>query len=157
VKARAAMAVGAVAALIVTLFVMSRGRPGAALTPAVSRAPVSSSDPAATEPQAVPVATRNVFEYATEEPPPDAPSVDVPTADLEPPMATEPSPSPVRLVGLVRRQGRLKAALSIEGDVAVLGPGESARGYTVVGVDEESGARLRAPDGSELVLPAPIS
>ena len=65
-----------------------------------------------------------------------------------------PSPDPVRLVGLVRRQGRLLAAFAVDGDVVLAGPGESAGGVTVLEVGED-GVRVRRRDGTEerLVLP----
>jgi hypothetical protein len=67
--------------------------------------------------------------------------------------APSPSPSPaVRLVGLLRRKGELKAALAILGETVVLAPGESAAGYTVVSIDEEEGVRVQGPDGGTLQL-----
>ena len=66
-----------------------------------------------------------------------------------------PSAPAVRLVGFVRADGRLRAALAIGGEVVVAGPGESAEGYTVVGVDEESGVTLRGPGGAESTLAPP--
>jgi hypothetical protein len=61
----------------------------------------------------------------------------------------------VRVAGLVRRSGQLKAALVIRGEMTLAGKGEQAGGYTVLEVDEESGVRLRGPDGAEMVLPPP--
>jgi hypothetical protein len=43
------------------------------------------------------------------------------------------------------------AALSIAGEVLVLAPGETAEGYTLLAIDEETGVRLGSPDG-ELAL-----
>ena len=65
-----------------------------------------------------------------------------------------PLPDTVRLVGLVRRQGRLLAAFAVDGDVLLAGPGETAGGLTVLEVGED-GVRIRRRDGSEerLVLP----
>jgi hypothetical protein len=65
-----------------------------------------------------------------------------------------PSPEPVRLVGLVRRQGRLLAAFAVDGDVVLAGPGETAGGLTVLGVGED-GVRIRRRDGSEQRLALP--
>jgi hypothetical protein len=59
------------------------------------------------------------------------------------------------VAGLIRRGGELKAALVVEGEVIVAGKGERAGGYTVVDVDDETGVRLRGPDGEEIVLPPP--
>jgi hypothetical protein len=58
----------------------------------------------------------------------------------------------MRLVGLVRKGGALKAAVSMWGETVVLGVGDEARGYQVLSIDEEGGVRLRGPDGSELTL-----
>ena len=73
--------------------------------------------------------------------------------DAAPPVPAPPAPGP-RLVGLVRRSGRLVAALALDGEVVLAGPGESAAGVTVVSVGDES-VRIRRGDGSEstLVLP----
>jgi hypothetical protein len=58
----------------------------------------------------------------------------------------------VRLVGLLRRGGRLRAALAIVGETVVLAPGESSGGYSVVSIDEDEGVTLRGPDGSTVTL-----
>jgi hypothetical protein len=69
---------------------------------------------------------------------------------------SSPKPEPVRLVGLIRRDGALRAALSIEGQVEVLGVGDEAEGYRVISIDEDVGVRLRGPDGLErAIAPAP--
>jgi hypothetical protein len=60
----------------------------------------------------------------------------------------------VRLVGLVRRPGGLRAAVAIAGEVVILRPGESSGGWTLVALDED-GARLRGPDGHEEALTFP--
>jgi ethanolamine utilization protein EutA (predicted chaperonin) len=64
-------------------------------------------------------------------------AVSAPTANAEP-----------RLVGLVRRAGALVAALAIDGEVVLAGPGETAGGITVLSVDED-GVLFRRADGSE--------
>jgi hypothetical protein len=61
--------------------------------------------------------------------------------------------APVRLVGVVLRGGKRKAALAIRGELAVIGPGESADGYTVVAIDEEEGVRLVGPEGEITLAP----
>ena len=94
---------------------------------------------------------RNIFEYSDQGPVAAA----APRVTSAAPRAATPSPSPapaVRLVGLVRRHGQLKAALAIAGDTVVLAAGESAAGYTVVSIDEDEGVRVRAPDGSVVQL-----
>ena len=94
---------------------------------------------------------RNVFEYA------GAPRADAAAPAAAPTTAPvvvpSPSPSPaVRLVGLVRRKGQVKAALAILGETVVLARGEAAAGYTVLSIDEDDGVRVQAPDGSVLQL-----
>ena len=66
-----------------------------------------------------------------------------------------PAPA-VRLVGLLRRGRQVKAALAITGETYVLAAGESVAGYTVMGIDEDEGVRVKMPDGSTIVL-APTS
>ena len=112
------------------------------------------------EPVAVPSASlRNVFEYADAPvraagPPVSvAPAAPAAVASAE---ALPPPPPAVRLVGLLRRGAQVKAALAITGETYVLGSGESAAGYTVLGIDEDEGVRVKMPDGSTIVL-APTS
>ena len=57
-------------------------------------------------------------------------------------------------MGVVRRDGRLRAALSIGGEIVLLAPGEAAGGVTVLAVLED-GVRLRGPDGREEVIAQP--
>ncbi|MGE0456337.1 MAG: hypothetical protein AB7Q30_22630 [Vicinamibacteria bacterium] len=70
----------------------------------------------------------------------------------EEPVATLPAEPPVRLVGILRRGGGLRGALSIHGELALLAVGEQAGGFTLRGLDEDTGARIEAPDGSILQL-----
>jgi hypothetical protein len=65
-----------------------------------------------------------------------------------------PSPSRARLVGLVRRSGRLVAAIAIDGEVLLLGEEGSAGGFTVLEIGEET-VRLRGPEGEEETLRLP--
>lgn len=107
--------------------------------------------PTESRPVAVELPRRDVFRYADE--PAREPARDGEAA-AAPPRRAEPVPTPPpgpRLVGLVRRGGRLVAALALAGEVELAGPGESAAGVTVLGVDED-GARVRRPDGSETTL-----
>jgi hypothetical protein len=69
--------------------------------------------------------------------------------------AAPPTPAPLRLLGFVRRGEVLMAALSVYGVVVTAGPGESAEGYEVLAVDEDTGVRLRGLDGSEVALDPP--
>ena len=72
--------------------------------------------------------------------------------------AAAPAPTPAsdlpKLVGLVRRQGRLLAAFAVEGDVVLAGPGDTAGGVSVLEVSED-GVRVRRKDGSEERLRVP--
>ena len=97
---------------------------------------------------------RNPFEYGG---PTTAatPVVEEPGAGVSPssaPGSTAPAGDDarvpgVRLVGLVRLQGELKAALAIGDELVVLGPGEGWAGHQVVEVDEDRGVRLRSEAG----------
>ncbi len=103
------------------------------------------------EPAVDPATIRDVFRFA------ERPSAALRPPDRAPAPAVAspaPSPDPVRLVGLVRRQGRLLAAFAVDGDVVLAGPGESAGGVAVLEVGED-GVRVRRRDGTEarLVLP----
>ena len=74
-------------------------------------------------------------------------------ASPAPPAVT--APAAVRVAGLIRRGGELKAALVVDGEMTLAGKGGRAGGYTVLAVDDEAGVRLRGPDGTETVLPPP--
>jgi len=90
---------------------------------------------------------RDIFRFGDDvdrSPPPAVASTGVgldTKAEAEPPPGPPPGP---RLVGLIRGRDGLKAALAVQGEVVVLGRGESALGLTVVDVDEE-GAVVRGP------------
>jgi hypothetical protein len=96
-----------------------------------------------------PATIRDVFRFA-ERP--------LPASRSEPRPSATPLPSPApdlpKLVGLVRRQGRLLAAFSQGGEVVLAGPGDTAAGVTVVDVSED-GVRVRRKDGSEELLRVP--
>lgn len=97
--------------------------------------------------------TRNVFEYASA-PAAPAPAWSPkprPEPEVETAAAAPPVPPAVRFLGLVRRGGALKAALSFRGETVVLGVGEEEGGYRVTAVDDD-GVRLVAPDGTTLTL-----
>jgi len=151
VRARLVASVGALAMVLAILLLREPG-PGASARP--SEEPASKRSPApvrAADPDP-PWPARDPFRYAEErrEGPASAPP---PRAALPPPAPPEATPNPVRLVGLVRKGGALKAAVSMWGETVVLGPGEESRGYRVLSIDDEGGVRLRGPDGSELTLP----
>lgn len=95
-------------------------------------------------------AIRDIFRFG------DAPQPDRPSEAGAPdrPEATPAAPTPppgARLVGLVRRPGGLRAALALEGEVVLLGAGDSALGYTVLDVSEER-VIVRDPGGEEIAL-----
>jgi hypothetical protein len=102
----------------------------------------------------LPASTRNVFEYAPRPTPEPASRPAAPMTPRLPPgvARTEAAPA-VRLVGLVRRAGVMKAALSVHGETMVVGMGEAAGDYRVVAIDED-GVRLRAADGTTITLSA---
>ena len=102
----------------------------------------------------VPASTRNVFEYGPRPPAEPAARPAAPVTLALPPAAAPPvAPPAVRLVGLVRRAGVIKAALQVHGETMVVGAGEAAGDYRVVAIDED-GVRLRAADGTMITLPA---
>jgi hypothetical protein len=113
-----------------------------------------STDPAGATP--APRLQRNPFEYGGVPAAAAAPPHTAKVPARTPPTATEATPEPkVTLVGIVHRGTGSRAALNIEGTVVVLDVGESAEGYTVVAVDEDTGARVRTPDGHEITLAPP--
>lgn len=141
--------------LLVALVLAGRAdRPSAAPsdgpspTPAVPRI---DAEPSASAGETTSRPLRDLFRYADE-----APAVRLaPVVPVTRPPAPTASPEPaVRLVGLVRQSGGLRAVLAIHGEVVLLRPGEAAEGWTLVAVDEAE-ARLRGPDGHEETVPLP--
>ena len=157
----------ALAGLVVTLTAVALGRAPADVSTSASpgQAPAASPVPPRVAPAEArrlpwgdsparpvdPARIRDVFRFA-DGPLPAAHRAPV-DARLDGERAVSPEPGP-RLVGLVRRAGRLMAALSVDGEVGLAGPGDSAAGVTVLSVGEDS-VRVRRADGSEhtLVLP----
>ena len=147
-----ARAAGLAVALLITALVLlalqsaqrSPSSPSRTLpAPAVANPPLPA-------PPADPVASRDIFQYA-DEPGPEAHAMssERETGVLEP--EAPPAPDGPRLVGVLRRGGRLVAALAVDGDVVLVAPGQSAAGAIVLSVDEES-VRVRLADGSERTL-----
>jgi hypothetical protein len=99
-----------------------------------------------------PEGIRDLFRFADAERPSGLEEVPAPRAGD--PAATPPSASGPRLVGLVSRAGRRVAALAADGEVLLVGPGETAAGVTVLAVDDD-GVRIRRADGSEETLALP--
>lgn len=113
-------------------------------TPAVGPSPPEPAAPA-------PPLTRDPFQYAEPAPPPAlalAPALPQETGTPAPVA----SPETVRLAGFVRQGPVLKAVLSLFGTTVVVSAGETAEGYRVLAVDEDSGVRLRSASGEELQL-----
>jgi hypothetical protein len=150
------LVMAAVAAALAFYLIRAAGGPdGSSAAPDSVR--TAAPTRAVAEPVAMPSSSlRNVFEYAEASVraagPPRAVRSVAPTVVTEPRVPLPPPPPAVRLVGLLRRGSHLKAALAITGETYVLGSGESAAGYTVVGIDEDEGVRVKMPDGSTIVL-----
>jgi hypothetical protein len=121
---------------------------------AAASPPTAPARPAPPLPPLALDSVRDSFRYG------DAPLAAARTTPRPRPAATPspaetPPPEPAfRLVGVVRREGRLRAAISLAGEVVLLLPGESAGGVTILAVHDD-GVRLRGPDGLEQVLPIP--
>jgi hypothetical protein len=150
---------GALAALSALLW-----RPSASVVtpPGPRRTAPRTPRPVPGAPVAATIPDRNVFEFAEAAPArPVAPAREPePPPAVAPPSAVETAAGdiqPVRLIGLVHRGGGLRAALSILGNVVILGEGEEAEGYRVLSIDEEAGVRLRKPDGTEQSLARPAT
>ena len=124
--------------------------------PASTRAPVAAAGlPDVVEPDPLPSPpSRDIFRYAETPVAAPRPSATRPLpASLVATPTVAPAPDlPLRLVGLVRRADGLRAAVATSAGVVLVGPGDLVSGYTVLGVDEERGLRLRGPDGDEHVL-----
>ena len=103
-------------------------------------------------PAADPAGIRDVFRFADE--PPPAAHGEPAAARVEGERSASDVPAGPRLAGLVRRAGRLMAVLSLDGEVELAGPGDSAAGVTVLSVGEE-GVRVRRADGTEQTLALP--
>jgi hypothetical protein len=116
----------------------------AGVAPALPRA----SDAISRQPRAWDATSRDPFRFA-DQPTLDRLPMPTPRAPLPP------SPLEVRLVGLVRQGGRLRAALRTPAGTFLLGEGESSEGWTVLAIDEDSGVRLRESSGREIALSLP--
>jgi hypothetical protein len=137
---------------IASLLLVTR-REAASRAPAAAAGASAASRPQSrqVEPAVDPATIRDVFRFV------ERPSVAAPRVERPPaPSVTgaSASPEPFRLVGLVRRQGRLLAAFAIDGDVVLLGPGETTGDVTVLEVGEE-GVRIRRRNGAEERLALP--
>jgi hypothetical protein len=95
---------------------------------------------------------RNLFAY--EHPPEPAYVPDVPASRPLPavapaPMEMAPAVPELRLLGLLSQGGQPRALLSVEGETALLGEGESLRGYAVLSIADHV-VRLRHPERGEI-------
>jgi hypothetical protein len=144
----------ALSGLVVTLAAVALGRAPAPSPPPPRVARPAEGSGLAAEASAARVADpariRDVFRFADD--PRPAARGEQATARVGETAA--PAPSGPRLVGLVRRAGRLMAALSVDGEVELAGPGDLAAGVTVLSVGEE-GVRVRRADGTEQTLALP--
>lgn len=100
-----------------------------------------------------PVVTRNVFEFGPRAVPEAAPRPAPPATPTLAPAIAPPEEPAVRLVGLVRKAGVVKAVLTVRGETMVVATGEAAGDYRVLAIDDD-GVRLRAKDGTVVTLPA---
>jgi hypothetical protein len=150
VKARLVASAALLAVVLVVVLLREPG-PGASARPSDAAAPRRPPAPAPSADVERPWPARDPFRYAEERREPVAPAAARPSLPLAP-SALPATPSPFRLVGLVRRAGVLKAAVSMWGETVVLAPGEESRGYKVLSIDDEGSVRLKAPDGAELTL-----
>lgn len=144
---------GALALVSLLALLATRGTGRAVVAPETApRRAVNPPVSAAAPPEPGPIeAVRDPFRYG--DLPTPAPAVARPARVA--PIAPAPTPTPepaYRLVGVVKRDGRLRAALSIGGEIVLLAAGESAGGVTVLAVQED-GVRLRGPDGRDEVVP----
>jgi len=149
VRPRAALLLVALALVSLLLATRREAASSRPTTETPARAAMAEPHDAA-EPAVDPGAIRDLFRFAepgrAEARPPAEPTVA--------PTAAAPRPDAPRLVGLVRREGRLLAAMAIDGDVALLGPGDAVGGLTVLEVTEER-VRVRRRDGAEESLAVP--
>jgi hypothetical protein len=149
------LGLGAGLALVFAVLTRGAGRPPATSDSGSSRrSPVPPSGVAAPTLEVDPLPpppARDIFRYA-DPPAPVVRQATQPAPVSLAPVAPTPPPMPLRLVGLVRRPGGLRAAVSTATGVVIVGPGDGVSGYIVLGVDEDRGLRLRGPDGLEHVL-----
>lgn len=146
----------AIAALALAL--TWRSSPGAVRPAGTSPPPGASPAPRAVEAVrdgGAAATRRNIFRFADER---DVAPQPFDEALRETPEAavpvTPPSPAGPRLVGLVRRDSGLLAALSLGGEVELAAEGEIAAGVLVLAVGEDF-VRVRGADGGEVTLRLP--
>ncbi len=109
--------------------------------------PRDSEDARESVPLSSPV--RDPFRYESELAALPRPSPRLPLAPSGPRAA---SGAALRVVGFLEVGGVIKAVLSVSGDIVVVGPGEPAGPFIILSVDEETGVRVKGPEG-EVQLP----
>ena len=100
--------------------------------------------------------TRNPFRFSAAKPAPSAPRAHAPLpASVAPVVPAVPAPPPMQLSGVAQTNGKRTAVIARDGQIYLVGEGDSVAGrYTVVKVDPEA-VLLRDASGNEqrLVLP----
>lgn len=149
--ARARLLLLAVALAATALVAQRQKSPvaAAAATSVPRPRPAPSLGPA---PPVDPATIRDVFRFAERAAPP--PVVRAAPEPKAPAVAAAPASELPKLVGLVRRQGRLLAAFAVDGDVVLAGAGDAVGGVSVLEVGED-GVRVRRKDGGEEQLRVP--
>lgn len=151
--ARGVRLLAAAGGLVLVLVVLSRGSGPVGIPSAPPpRIPAPEASPSSREPEeAGPAASRDIFRYADQ---PAPANTRRPAAAPRPaiPVPAEPA---LRLVGILHKGGTLQAVLALSGEVILAKVGERVGGHLVLSIDEESGVRLRDPDGQEVTLPVP--
>lgn len=151
--ARGVRLLAAAGALVLVLVVLSRGSGpvGLPLAPPPRVPPPAASPPAREPEEAGPPASRDIFRYADQ----PAPANTHRQAAAPRPPIPVPAEAPLRLVGILHKGGTLRAVLALSGEVILAKVGERVGGHEVLSIDEESGVRLRDPEGQEVTLPRP--
>jgi hypothetical protein len=146
------------AAVLLTLlaaWALLASRPAGGIV--TSPPPGRSAPPPVLRATPLPLPVRDPFRYAeaTRPSPQAAPAAPLAPSPAPTPPPPAPTPAPVRLVGLIRRGGQLRAVLSLGGEMVVLGRNEEAAGWRVLRLDEDAGVVLQGPGGAELTLAPP--
>jgi hypothetical protein len=120
--------------------------------PASRPRPAGAPSTSATADPAAPVVRRDLLRYgmvSTPTAPPVATRAPTVAAVTPAPEATAP---PVKLVGVVRKGGSLRAAVAVDGEVVLAVVGQTVGGYTLVSIDPDEGVALTGPDGQRTTL-----
>ncbi len=151
--ARGARLLVAAGSLVLLLVVLSRGSgPAGPPSPPLPRVPPPEATPPARETEETgPPASRDIFRYADQ---PALKNTHHPAAAPRHPSHL-PAETALRLVGILHKGGTLQVVLALSGEVILAKVGERVGGQEVLSIDEETGVRLRDPDGQEVVLPVP--